>query len=219
MSPEDFKQWEPLVHYVIKTHFAWAYRSTKDGNYRRYRRHLDYDDLVQEGFIALLNASERWHAGGGASFKTYAFAAIYRQVHRFVDANACPVTTKNWQSASRYDDSVHEHLAAAIACRLFSESEIKGQSIESAPEIKDDRWRVLPDDILQADWVDYCMKRLGKVLKKKEIRILLERASGMTFTQIGEKRGVTRERARVVYGELLIRAAVALMDQEVNCDG
>lgn len=219
MNDAEFTKWQKLVHYVVRTHFSWAFRSTKEGDYRRYRRHLDYNDLVQEGNVALLDAWSRWHEGGGASFKTYAYTAILRKVHRFIDANACPVTTKNWQSAARYDDSVHEMLAAAVACRLFSESNIKGQRIDDAPEIKDDRSAQSPDDILHADWVDHCMKRLGRVLKKKEIKILLERSAGKTFTQIGEKRGITRERARVVYGELLVRAAVVLMDQEVNLDG
>jgi RNA polymerase sigma factor (sigma-70 family) len=202
---------------VIRNHFAWAYRSTKDGNYRRYRRHLDYDDLASEGCVALIEAWERWHKGGGASFKTYAFTAIYRKIHRFIDANASPITTRDWQSVSKYDDSVHELLAAAITCRLFSESTVHGHRIETVPEIAGDKSDFSPHDILHADWVQFCMDRLEKAMKPKDLRILLERADGRTFTQIGEKRGITRERARVVYGELIVRAAVALLDQEKSC--
>jgi RNA polymerase sigma factor (sigma-70 family) len=224
MTDEQFRQWEKLTHYVVRTHFAWAFSSPKtgqSGRYRRYRRHLDYNDLVQEGHLALIDAWERWHPDGGASFKTYAFTAILRKVHRFIDANACPVTTKNWQSASRYDDSVYDNLAVAVACRLFSESSTRGDRIETVPEIVGDKATFSPEDILHDDWVSYCIERLGKGgsgLTKKEVRFLLERAAGKTFTQIGDKRGYTRERARVVHGELLIKAAIALMDQEPNCE-
>lgn len=215
MNDADFAQWEKLVHYVIHTHFDWAFKSKS----RRYRRQLDYDDLVQEGNLALIDAWERWHDAGGASFKTYAYTAILRKIHRFVDSNLCPVTTKNWQSAARYDDTVRQHLATAVACRLFSETGEHGQQSSFISQIEGDKSVTSPEDILHEDWVEHCMVRLGRALNKREIKILLERAAGRTFAQIGSKRGITRERARKVHSELLVKAAVALLDQEVNLDG
>ena len=80
------KQWTPLVHYV-----AYRYRE-------RLKRWYELEDLVSEGQWAIWD-SAKWYdpALGIASFKTYAYKAIYHRYDRL---------EKYWR-AKRRRDSKH----------------------------------------------------------------------------------------------------------------
>lgn len=41
---------------------------------------IEPDDLMQEGRVGLISAAQRYQRGGGASFKTYAYICIKRQI-------------------------------------------------------------------------------------------------------------------------------------------
>jgi RNA polymerase sigma factor (sigma-70 family) len=213
MTNEEFLQWEALPHYVVRKHFYWAYRSPGVSS-KKWRRHLDYDDLVQEGNLALLGAWEKWREDGGASFKTYAFTAIYRRVERFIDSNLTPVTTKYWQSAVTYDPTARERLMAAISCSLFSEGYREDYRKDITFEIPGDKSTFSTDDILHLDWVNHCVDELREKMSPRNFRILLDKAGGKKFAEIGEDKGLTREYVRRIYREALIQAAVILIDEE-----
>jgi len=207
MTDDEFLKWEPLIHCVIKEQFYWAYPNS-NGSLKRWRRYLDYDDLVSEGSIGLQRAWEGWREDGGASFKTYAYTAIYRSIYKFVDANITPISTRNWQSATTYDDSVKDHLSTAVSCLFFSEISSRELQFEG------DKSTFSPKNILHLDWVNYCIKKIREVMEPREFRILLDKAGGKTFTEIGDDIGITRERTREIHQEALIKAACILIDDE-----
>lgn len=216
MTEDEFRQWENLPHHIVNTYFPWAFTRRPGGiDYRRFRRHLDYDDLVSEATLGLLDAWDQFDDDhpSKASFMTYAFRAIYRRVARFIDQNVSPVTTRGWQKAlnSQNGDISHD-IAVALACRLFSEqtpADVEGRR-EAGPQIEDANLPNVPDNMEEREFHQHCMRRLRRHLTEKEIRVLLERFSGKTYTQIGAKRRYTRENARRVVQELMVKAATAL---------
>lgn len=45
---------------------------------------IDYEDLLQEGYIGLVNAADRYSDSEGSSFINYAYYWIYQSMHRFM---------------------------------------------------------------------------------------------------------------------------------------
>ncbi len=72
---------------------------------------VESDDLVQEGFLALLSAAETYEENGGAVFRTYAAACIK---NRLVSAVRSANSRKNQWNASAWrleeDVPVHENV-------------------------------------------------------------------------------------------------------------
>jgi RNA polymerase sigma factor (sigma-70 family) len=219
LKESDFNQWVGLVHHVLQVYFYWAFKSGDEAP-KKFRRHFDYDDLAQEGCVALIDAWERWRGDGGAEFKTYAFTSIYRKIFRFIDANNSPITTKNWRQATESDSSVEEHLNRAVSCRLFSELNPDGNNGYSiglsSPDVQfeDADSSESYSNVIYRDWQNRCLELLKKELNKSDYTILMKRARGMHFQEIGKSRNITREAARKQYNKAIVRAAVALIDLE-----
>lgn len=55
------------------------------GKYVMYTKHMDYDDLFQEGCIGLMNAAKRYNPGRGVKFSTYAYEVINGTILRAID--------------------------------------------------------------------------------------------------------------------------------------
>ena len=81
--------------------------------------HMEYDDLFQEGCVALCHAAASYH--GGTSFKTYAITVIRNHL-----IDCCRKQT-NWrkyiseQSLDDRDGIGLERCAAMVACRCMAE--------------------------------------------------------------------------------------------------
>ncbi len=228
MDGNDFARWERLTHHVIRSHFSWAYLSEDNDHYKKYRRFLDYDDLVQEGHIALMYAWNRYDPSreDAATFKTYAFKAIYRRVAKFIELNVTPITARNWKARSMAaaakspgDDSEEsKQLAAAISCILFSEGSQDDEGNDPWCSIEYTGDNDVPDDVVHKDWVNHCIGVLRRGLTNKEFSMILARAKGQTYGMISKRHNIKREIARRVVGEIMIKAAVLLIDQEVALD-
>ena len=53
----------------------------------RLKGYAEYDDLMQEGYIALAEAADRYDPNQGASFATYAFSYIYGSLQTYLRDN------------------------------------------------------------------------------------------------------------------------------------
>lgn len=197
MRNEDFEQWVPLIHHIIKNHFGWSYVPNGGGSFRTSRT-VDYNDLVSEGSIALIHSWRKFDSTRKeASFKTYAYRAIMRRLRKFIDSTISPISTKNWRDhVSRGEPT--SKVAAAYCASLFSEH-------------ADGNEGQIPDthhieDFDNLEWKDHCIETLKRNLTTQEMAILKERYSGMTFTQIAKRRGTTRETARKLHSELIVKA-------------
>lgn len=205
MTNDDFARWAPLIHHIIRVHFHWAVSPRGSSSFTSPRA-ICYEDLVSEGSIALLHSWRRYDPERReASFKTYAYRAIVRRMRKFIDSNMSPLSTKNWRDHVRRGTEPSS-VARAVATVLFSESadESDIQVPGSAPDTS-------TDDL---DFHTRAITLLKSNLTKREYAILIERARGRTFTQIARKRRMTRETARKIYLELVVKAAALLQDME-----
>lgn len=81
VNAEPTKPRRPDVENYLPFVEAIAYRMA-----RKLPRHLDPRDLIQQGFIGLLDAADRFHPGHGVKFQTFAYrrvsGAIYDALRR-----------------------------------------------------------------------------------------------------------------------------------------
>lgn len=50
----------------------------------KYKGLADYEDLLQESFLALWKAAETWKEDRGAIFSSYAYTVIYRELNKYI---------------------------------------------------------------------------------------------------------------------------------------
>lgn len=220
MSDKDFRQWERLPHYVVWKHFSWAFNGRSEG-LRRHWRGVLYDDLVAEGNMALIEAWSRYDSTrrAAASFKTYAYRAIYNRVAHYIETNVSPLTMKEWRKAvAIHEDEVKPDVQRAINCLLFSEIEARkegnepGHSFQNTLEDRDSSDESQRSE--DAEWTAACIEKLRCQLGKRKTRLLLRRAAGESLDEIGKRLGVTREWARQFLNEWMIKASAILAKDE-----
>lgn len=212
MTNEDFIKWQNLIHRVVRDNFKWAFDSR--ANYRRFKRPMGYDDMIQEGSIALHRSWQKYDGKreDAASFKTYAYRAIYRRVSRYISNNITPVTIKNWSKAAAKEGN-KDSVAAAISCSLFSEVVEPGGE-EWSSQIKDRTVDAGVRDMIHQEHVGRCIGILKDGLTRREFGIMIEKNRGKTYAQIAKRRRMTRENVRSLYSCTLVKCAVLLLDQE-----
>lgn len=67
---------EEAIEKIIKQYNGLVYKNSKDF----FLKGADYDDLMQEGFIGLLNAIKSYDNSRNASFATFAHLCVRRQM-------------------------------------------------------------------------------------------------------------------------------------------
>jgi RNA polymerase sigma factor (sigma-70 family) len=207
---------------VVEKRFSWAYRNSSSKESKRTRRFVEYEDLIQEGSITLLDAW-RMHDPSISSFKTYAYASICRNLYRYISANLTPVTTTTWKKASESSEEVLDKHRRAMACRLFSEM-VGDPRPESDPLNYGDASQASDvDNILEREWRESCINKLRKNMRDWEFGFLMARARGDTYKQIGEMYSghqMCHELARRTVGQLMVVASMILLDEsEVSYSG
>ncbi|SHJ99487.1 RNA polymerase primary sigma factor [Hathewaya proteolytica DSM 3090] len=71
---------------LIDNNTGLVYKIAKNF-YTEKTNSIDYEDLVQEGYLGLMKAAEMYKCDydGRASFSTYAFQWIFQKIHRFLE--------------------------------------------------------------------------------------------------------------------------------------
>lgn len=219
MTAAEFDQWKDLPHFIVIKYFSWAFPQ-RDRKLKNVSRYIDYDDLVSEANLALLASWEYWKADHKtkAKFITYASKVCIQRVAAFIDANRTPVSTKGWRYAAKTGNrEAIEAAARAMACTLFSETEIQNHDGEGIRNNRSD----VPDrqdlshieNFDNRDFHDHCIQRLKKELTRDEFSMLMERYRGKFNSQIGKKRGYTGERARQNINRVMLKATRILVPE------
>lgn len=214
-TPLTFEQWTPIVHHVATKRFPWAAGSSSSREDKIRLRGLDREDLVQEGYIALLYALDNYKKDhvAHASFKTYAYKCIYSAMLKYTWANATPL--KTWDKIeirTRGSDAAKENLAAALRCAFFTDI------APDNPEFPDKQSGMHEAAVDNDEYATACIAKLREAMKKLDFEMLLDRASGMIYKDIGEKYGFSKQRARTIIKNLQYVAA-NILSQEIMDNG
>ena len=195
-----FEQWDPLVAHVVRVHFWWVYKQGGSGASEKLQRGIGYQDLIQEGRLGLLNAFERFSPDSprAASFKTYAYKLIYRQIKAYIRDNISPVRLPKNEPIG---DLTRLQMTAAINYMEFSEikpNRRQVDEIEFAPTPpKNVMWQDSPEaEIDESDFRERCMDTLRRNMYPYHLDILLKRQNGSTWREIGCEYRRCREWAR-----------------------
>lgn len=204
MTADEFQQWSSLTHAVVRRCYWWAYRSHKTKRYgARGTALLDYEDLINEGNIALVDAwdlydKDRRTNGRFASFKTYAYRCIVRRVGHYVEKNMF----------------THVEARGKRVNRCMSFTDYLADDVGNWQGLIDVRASSSEEEFDQAEWQRRCIDDLRARLGKRKTNILLRWARGDNLTKIGRTLGITSEWARVLINEWMVRASAILAGRE-----
>lgn len=183
MSPEEEKRNELVEANIgLATHFAKKFEASR----------MEYEDMVQEAYLGLIDAADRYNPERGTAFSTYA----------------------RWHILKRIMDAIHNRneivrtprrRPSHICGPLDDVSEME----DSAPHVSE-----LMDEEAMVDVVRACIKELPA---REGIVIRLRHgvnADRMTLAKVGELLGVCTERARQIQNaaEEKLRALLAERD-------
>ena len=130
----------------------------------------DEEDLIQEGMIGLIKAINDYKPDRGASFKTFAFTCVRRQMLTAVSSSNSQKNTPLNHYTSIYGDEKSEYMSPL--------DEMDSGVITNPEEIMMARLR--ESDIL---------KTIDRKLSKLEIMVLKEYLTGASYEEIGLKLG------------------------------
>lgn len=171
-------------------------------------RTVDFEDLVQEGLVAVLLSVDKYDPGRGCKFMTYAGTAAFRRMVRYVCNNisvvhvpsATEATREKYRNArakARWVGRVDNHRDWTDQPRCVDvESSERGQVIDDAK-------------IDTAEILSIC--RILDMIDSRGEEVLRLRSSGMTLGDVGRRFGISRERVRQIESHTLeaIREVVA----------
>jgi RNA polymerase sigma factor (sigma-70 family) len=132
---------------------------------RKFCRHArDYDDLQSEAYVALCIAAKEYRSDGGAAFSTYAYTVISNRL-------------MGWNRRSSRKPTAVE-LTDSLAGWLVKE-EVRRESLSAASP---SGWSA--DDVTRV---------IASLKRPRDRELLRQRLAGLTFAQIAESSGVTRQ--------------------------
>ena len=147
----------------------------------------DYDDIIQEGFIGLLQAAEKYEKSKG-KFTTYSFYWIKARIIEYLH-NArlirLPMHVSSIESPEVYKNTFVKSLDNYIYC---DGEYIKLVDVLETPEIEK----------LRDPYLKEIMNRALEILTPREKKIIEERMRGRTLRETGYIMGVSVERIRQI---------------------
>lgn len=183
---------------------------------RRFSRLLNYnagcvgfDDLLQEGYLALLLSLGTYRADheSRAKFFTYAYSAIFRAMAHYLEQHSSPVTGGRAFNAKRCSEKLKEQYGRATQRTMLSE--LNFEEWESAvmdthdPEERYDTF----------DFLCHCLEELADRLPPDELAVVTMRAYGASIREIGEMIGMSRRHTSRLVRRLHVKAAGILQKE------
>ena len=203
----------PIIHKVV-----W-----------RFCKPADYDDGMQESFLCLTSAADHWQSDSGGNFLTYYTKCLQRWLVRTILCNAAAVTMpegvqkqaarlrkaensflaehgaypSNVQLAEILQIAVEEVQAlksAALSLETKSVDEfVPGSDDLTFADVLEDEKAEFEARIISDQAAGELLEAIKKELLPEEQNLILQRAEGKTFQEMGEDIGETGERARRLY--------------------
>ena len=192
---------------------------------RKYCRREEYEDGLQEAFISLVNAAEHYRHDNGAGFLAYLCACIRQQLTRTLICSASvSIPEKVQRAAARYESIENDfytvngrflsdlEMAELLDVPVIQIGNIRTAAIALNPESLE---KPLPEtegltlsDTLEDSKAEFesgilsdgsaaaLLNAAQEELTEQEFNILIARAEGKTFTEIGKEAGKTPGQAR-----------------------
>lgn len=173
-----------LVGWVIERHFT--------DFLNRYPT-ISYDDLFQEGVIALIEAEEKYDPDYNTAFNTYATYWIQYRIDRFVSQNIRPVT---FSAQTSYRDRATKHLEDPDD--IQEELDINDRQLLELIEYRINTYHTEIDPTralnrsLTTDIIPIMdLKQVFSGLDEENQEIMILRAEGKTLREIGDRVGLS----------------------------
>jgi RNA polymerase primary sigma factor len=195
---------------------------------------LPFADLIQEGFIGLIKAAERFEYKKGFRFTTYATWWIRQAIHRMVQDKSreirlpvhvgellnkvdraerglmeTPLPLRNQKIAEMLD--VSEVRVKRVKNAKFTMIPIDSESPEDIKRLESYEFPAYEDDAGLSNWMlRRSFESIFKSMDRKEVSVIKLRfgwynGSPLTLEEVGEIYGVTRERIRQIEVKVLKR--------------
>lgn len=153
---------------------------------------VDFEDLVSEGNIALVEAARRFDASHGNRFVSYAAPFIEKAMRNVVDEQAGIVSTP--KNASGTDKKLSH--AMSVDAPLGGMENVNLLSVLTNSDSPSPEHNI--NDVENADEIQFLLQALNK-----RERDVIERCYGigrpaMTMAEIGVEMGLKRERVRQI---------------------
>jgi RNA polymerase sigma factor for flagellar operon FliA len=198
---------------------------------------VDVADLIQEGLIGLLDASQHYNAEHGASFETYAGIRIRgamldeirrnnwapRSVHRKAREISAVMqeieqregrNAQDSEIASALDITVseyHQHLYSATGHQVFSLDEFSDHDETIAHPISENQPQ--PEQAIQASKFQQALTNAIQTLPERERLMMgLYYNEELNLKEIGEILNVSESRVSQIHSQTIIRLRAKLGD-------
>ena len=162
--------------------------------YIRKIRVLSFDDLVQEGVIGLMRAYDLYDPSRGTLFSTYAYQWMRQRIARLVQSKENPIHVPMhvlmYESQARKGEELPSHAIEKLEAKKRVSQVTHFVEWNSPTEGR---------QTADSDEVEKLLKHLGKIRPRDRHVIKLHfgiDCEPMTYHEIGQELGITRERVR-----------------------
>lgn len=193
---DDLRTHMGLVYSIVRQHYRWALNSR-----------IGMQDLIQEGFLGLVKAMEKFDPERGTKFSTCAHWWIRATVSRYVGANYTALSCPSGAiTDSTYGNSARTKLAVILAKRAVSLQSPRRKRDGSCRGCLDlaDLSRSHWDEVDGRDEASLLVRWCQENLTDRQFRILYGRCvNGSTLEDMAKGNGLegqnlTRERVRQI---------------------
>ena len=153
---------------------------------------VDFDDLVSEGNIALVEAARKYDASHGNRFISYAAPFIERSMKKVIDEQAAMVATPK----NATDVEKRRGRALSVDAPLGGKENVSLLSVLNNVDSPSPEKNVSGCEDM--DEIIYLLKKLNEREREVIARSFGIGISNMTMAEIGEKMGLKRERVRQI---------------------
>lgn len=152
--------------------------------------HIDVEDLIQEGYLALIINANTFDTTKGFKFTTYAFKGVYQRMYRFI-----------YGTSSREKGNAKLNDCTSLNTPIGENNDMELEdTLEDPTDFMEEVERKLYIDKLHQD----LLIAMNEVNTPQEIKALKYRyINNKTYEEIGALLGVSRNRARDIEARAL----------------